>query len=1272
MKRGTGSFRWPSEGLWLGVLSAAIAAVMAPAASAQSSAPAPETPEALTEGAEEISAPDSRLRPLADEPPVLPSEELEAAPTSSEAEAELAPEIAPEIAPEGLGETAAPATQVGPAIAPGEVRILTPDSGSVTTAKTSVVVEFHAGDRVLVTLNGRPLDPDLPTQTSTDSDRSLVTQIWYSVPLQAGENVLSARVDGGQTSTVTLTLEEPEIQISLEAEDEGRIMADGRSALTLRGSLLDAQGNPLTQTSTVTLTSTAGQFLGADADEDRPGFQAIARDGQFTARLQSTTNAQKVQVRAAVDRDEVFGKGDRTTLEPLPIDLGPQENPLETFTQVEFVTNLRPSIATGVVNLRIGEAGTNYWGSLREFLDPDIIDDGTEVDLDAAAFATGRVGEWLFTGAYNSSRALNETCDGNRLYQDVQFCEQDYPVYGDSSTVQKTTPSRDSLFLRFERSSPEAGAEADYGMWGDYDTFEFARASQQFTATTRQLHGFKGNYSLGNFQLSAFFSNDVEGFQRDTLVPNGTSGDYFLARRLVIPGSEVVFLEAEEINRPGTVLERKQLLRGPDYEIDYDRGTLRFRRPVLATELNPFGTTLVRRLVVTYQYDSDRDTTNLYAGRLQYNFSRTFERESWVAATYLREDQGDADFELYGADFLVPLGDNGRFVGEYAHSTNDSIFLGTVDGSAYRLEVDGNISPIVWGRAFYRSVEENFVNNATSSFTPGQTRYGGALTADVAETTRLFAEFDRETNFGIAPLVRTEFVDLFNPEPEPIPGSRLDNTLTTLRAGVQQKVGTADLSLEYVNRSREDRTGETLFDRDTSQLVSRLAVPIVDTLTFRAQNELNLGGDDDPLYPDRTTLGLDWDAYPGVTVRLAHQFFEGGLFRENAITSLDTILEHDLTENTSITGRYSLINAYNQMAGQGAVGLNHRWTIAPGLRVNLGYEHVFRDLLEPTAAGDRFLQPYATGQSAAALALAGGDTYSVGIEYTDNPKFQASARLEHRDSSDGDNTVISGAAAGKLTPALTALLRYQQADATNQLLDLLGNSKTLKLGLAYRNPRDDRFNALLRYEYRENPSTIPDTLLFENGTGSRDHLFGLEAIYAPTFRWEFYGKYALRNSKTYQARNFSNDSTISLAQLRATHRIGYRTDVAGEVRWISQPGANFDELGWALEAGYYVTPDLRVALGYSFGSVDDRDFTGYRSDGGVYLNVSFKVNELFDGFGRQRLRPERPPSEEATTAEQPTAEEEEPIVLSADVLSPPLVEAVPVRSEAEEVNHEAL
>ena len=76
-------------------------------------------------------------------------------------------------------------------------------------------------------------------------------------------------------------------------------------------------------------------------------------------------------------------------------------------------------------------------------------------------------------------------------------------------------------------------------------------------------------------------------------------------------------------------------------------------------------------------------------------------------------------------------------------------------------------------------------------------------------------------------------------------------------------------------------------------------------------------------------------------------------------------------------------------------------------------------------------------------------------------------------------------------------------------------------------------------------------------------------------------------------------------------------DLAVEGRTIQQPSANFTEWGWAVETGFYVTPDLRVGVGYSFGSVDDRDFSGYRASDGPYLNISVKVNDLF-GFGRQR------------------------------------------------------
>lgn len=1046
--------------------------------------------------------------------------------------------------------------------------------------------------------------------------------------------------------SVQLAVDETDIKLEIVAVGDPRVPADGRSTLTLTGRIIDEQGELITEDAIVTLTTSAGKFVGADQDKDQLGFQVIARQGEFTAKLQSGIEAQKVQIRAAVQlKKEQTTETANFIPEPLSV--------VEAYTQVEFITNLRPSLVSGVVNLRIGEAGTNFWGSRREFLNPDIMDDGTEFDLTGAVFATGRIGEWLFTGAYNSDRPLNETCDGTtRLFRGPQFCEQNYPVYGDSSTVDYLTPSTDSVYLRFERTSPVIGAEPDYVMWGDYNSQEFARSSQLFTATTRQLHGFKGNYSFGNLQLTAMYSRDIEGFQRDTIAPNGTSGYYFLSRRLLVEGSENVFLETEDSNRPGTVIERKPLSRGADYEIDYDRGTLLFRRPILATEFNFFdsetglasetGTLLVRRIVVTYQYDNaGGEDTSLYAGRLQYNLSQEFTAESWVAATYLREDQGIQDFELYGADFRIPIGENGQIIGEYAHSSNDSPFLGIVAGSAYRFEANATLLPGLNSQAYYRSVEEGFANNATTSFTPGQTRYGAAIGYQVSPTTLIQAGYDFEENFGIAPAVRTDFFDLFNPGIEARPGSSVNNTLTTIRAGIQQKIGAATLGVDYVNRSREDRVSDT-FDGDASQIVSSLNLPLTESLAFRAQNELNLG-DSDPIYPNRTTFGLDWGVYPGVTLRLAHQFFDGGILGNDSITSFDTILEHKLWENTSVTGRYSVISGFNGITGQGAVGLNHRWVVAPGLRVNLGYEHTFSNSSISTAAGTRFTQPYAVGQSASSLALLGGDVYSVGVEYTDDPDFNASARFEHRTGSGNNNTVFSIAGAGKLSPALTALARYEQANFANQEIEGLGDSATLRVGLAYRDPASDRFNALLRYEYRKNPSTIPETLLIGSGTGSNEHLFAAEAIYAPNWRWEFYGKGALRRSTTDLARDFSNSSTVFLTQLRASYRLGYRMDLAVEGRWIGQSSPGFDETGFALEAGYYLTPDLRLGVGYSFGSVDDRDFTGYRSDGGPYLNITFKVNELFGGFGRQRVVPRQQQESEV----KPVAAGETPETTSA-------------------------
>jgi hypothetical protein len=83
--------------------------------------------------------------------------------------------------------------------------------------------------------------------------------------------------------------------------------------------------------------------------------------------------------------------------------------------------------------------------------------------------------------------------------------------------------------------------------------------------------------------------------------------------------------------------------------------------------------------------------------------------------------------------------------------------------------------------------------------------------------------------------------------------------------------------------------------------------------------------------------------------------------------------------------------------------------------------------------------------------------------------------------------------------------------------------------------------------------------------------------------------------------------------------LGYSWDLVGEARLISQ--SSYRETGFVVETGYYLTPNLRVSAGYVFGKVDDRNFSGTRSAGGAYLGITVKLNELFDGFGQQKIPP---------------------------------------------------
>ncbi len=425
----------------------------------------------------------------------------------------------------------------------------------LNTPATSVVLQFPVGAKIALLVNGRTVDPSQIGRTETDTETQLRIQTWYGVTLSSGDNTLEiVSTETGQVlKNMTVTVRGMPAELALLSPRA--IPADGRSTSQIRGQLLDESGNISRWESLVTLEASDGQFLGTDANPDAPGFQVRAQAGEFSAELQSSLESHLVQLRG-------------------------RAGGFEAFSQIQFVTPQRSSLISGVVDLRFGAQGTDYYGSYRDFLPLDG-DNNYGLDVDAAVFATGNIGEWLYTGAYNSDRTLNQDCNGDtRLFRaNSSSCESTYATYGDDSYSDVITPSLDSVFLRFERTSPSAAAGTDYVMWGDYNTEEFSATSQLFTATNRRLHGFKANYNFGNLALTGLYANNVEGFQRDTIAPDGTSGFYFTSQRNLVPGSERVYLELEELERPGTVLERVSLTRGADYDIDYDRGTLLFNDP---------------------------------------------------------------------------------------------------------------------------------------------------------------------------------------------------------------------------------------------------------------------------------------------------------------------------------------------------------------------------------------------------------------------------------------------------------------------------------------------------------------------------------------------------------------------------------------------------------------------------------------------------------------------------------------------------------------------
>jgi hypothetical protein len=240
---------------------------------------------------------------------------------------------------------------------------------------------------------------------------------------------------------------------------------------------------------------------------------------------------------------------------------------------------------------------------------------------------------------------------------------------------------------------------------------------------------------------------------------------------------------------------------------------------------------------------------------------------------------------------------------------------------------------------------------------------------------------------------------------------------------------------------------------------------------------------------------------------------------------------------------------------------------------------------------------------------------SLGVDYTANPLWSGSTKLELRRSGDiagtpDDETFRTTLwqimAARKLDRDWTFLARnYRLATEYATRGDVLQNR--FQLGLAYRDTDTNRVNALAKLEFkneRDASNAAVGTL------STRATIFSTHADWHPKRPWWITGRFAAKWQDDQFEGGVQDSFSAQLLAGRLVYDLTENWDIGLQAAaQFGQYGARQTALG--LELGYLVRQNLWLSLGYNqTGFTGDRDLVGYEyTQSGFYLRLRFKFDE---------------------------------------------------------------
>ncbi len=782
------------------------------------------------------------------------------------------------------------------------------------------------------------------------------------------------------------------------------------------------------------------------------------------------------------------------------------------------------------------------------------LEEGYSTDGRVAFFAKGAIkGEYLLTAAYDSARDHEVAKD--RLLGTVEP-DRFYTLYGDATEQRFEAATSRKLFVKLERRQFAA-------LFGDFET---GLTLTELTRYSRTFTGFKSDYAGERFGYSAFAAESEQGYVKDELQGEGTSGLYPLSRRPIILNSDKIRLEVRDRFRSEVVVESRPLSPFVDYSLDYLNGTLFFKQPVPSrdADFNPV------YIIAEYEVLNGGEAQMTGGGRASMKLAND---SIEIGASYLQEGAAAGDAQIAGTDLRWQIGAATELRAEVARSESDDP-LSTASADAYLTEVT-HVSERLDTRAYVREQEAGFGVGQQAGSEAGTRKIG------VDGRYRLTERFTVEGE-----TYRQEVLDT---------GAQRELVSTQLRRDADDySIGAGARHVADTGLANGDTESQHAFVTGSLDLFK-------DLITLRASQDFALGGKNSSVdFPARSVLGLDYHWRPSTTFFGEWEHANGDLF------DADTTR---IGVRTVPWERAQLQSSINQRATEfgprlfANTGLTQGWQLNERWALDFGVDQS-RTIVDPNPAdpGQPAPKPFNPAAPLASGTLDGDFVATfVGALYR-TELWTFTSRLENRHCDAEDRRIVSGGFYREPIAGHAFSMTARWFDSTFAT-GADATAGEVQLGWSFR-PASSAWIILdrldLKHDARSDASIDIESARAINNLNANWQLdtrtqLGLQ-----------FGSRYVRS--TFDGERYSGFSTLYGVDMRRELTLRFDVGLHGTMLSSLESGVSDQSVG--VDLGVTLARNVWISIGYNFTGLRDDDFEASRYTAqGPFIKFRMKADQ---------------------------------------------------------------